>query len=55
MEAIKQVDVVISAVSSGQVLDQKLLIKLIKQAGTIKVFTFPIFFPPFLFYFLFLS
>jgi hypothetical protein len=38
LEAIKQVDVVICAVSSIQVLDQKLLISAIKQAGCIKVF-----------------
>lgn len=37
IEAIKQVDVVICAVSSMQVLDQKLLIPAIKQAGCIKV------------------
>ncbi|KAL5704671.1 putative pinoresinol-lariciresinol reductase 3 [Ranunculus cassubicifolius] len=37
-EAIGKVDVVISAVSSKQVLDQKLLIKAIKQAGCIKRF-----------------
>ncbi|GMY05763.1 probable pinoresinol-lariciresinol reductase 3 [Fagus crenata] len=36
LEAIKQVDVVICAVSSIQVLDQKLLISAIKQAGCIK-------------------
>ncbi|KAI8554263.1 hypothetical protein RHMOL_Rhmol05G0084500 [Rhododendron molle] len=36
IEAIKQVDVVICAVSSKQVLDQKLLIAAIKQAGCIK-------------------
>ena len=38
LEAIKQVDVVICAVSSIQILDQKLLISAIKQAGCIKVF-----------------
>ncbi|CAA2974030.1 probable pinoresinol-lariciresinol reductase 3 isoform X1 [Olea europaea var. sylvestris] len=38
IEAIKQVDVVICAVSSMQVLDQKLLIPAIKQAGCIKRF-----------------
>jgi len=38
VEALKQVDVVICAVSSNQVLDQKLLIPAIKQAGCIKVF-----------------
>jgi len=38
IEAIKQVDVVVSAVSSKQVLAQKLLISAIKQAGCIKVF-----------------
>ncbi|GMY05760.1 probable pinoresinol-lariciresinol reductase 3 [Fagus crenata] len=38
LEAIKQVDVVICAVSSIQVLDQKLLISAIKQAGCIKRF-----------------
>ncbi|KAJ7978352.1 Isoflavone reductase family protein [Quillaja saponaria] len=38
LEAIKQVDVVICAVSSKQVLDQKLLIRAIKQAGCIKRF-----------------
>lgn len=38
VEAIKQVDVVICAVSSKQVLDQKLLIEVIKQAGCVKRF-----------------
>ncbi|KAA8545985.1 hypothetical protein F0562_020564 [Nyssa sinensis] len=38
IQAIKQVDVVICAISSRQVLDQKLLIPLIKQAGCIKRF-----------------
>ena len=38
VEAIKQVDVVICAISSNLVLDQKLLIPAIKQAGCIKVF-----------------
>ncbi|KAF8405246.1 hypothetical protein HHK36_010147 [Tetracentron sinense] len=38
IEAIKQVNVVICAVSSKQVLDQKLLIRAIKQAGCIKRF-----------------
>lgn len=38
IEAIKQVDVVVSAVSSKQVLAQKLLISAIKQAGCIKRF-----------------
>jgi hypothetical protein len=37
VEAIKQVDVVICAISSNLVLDQKLLIPAIKQAGCIKV------------------
>ena len=37
IEAIKQVDVVICAVSSNQVLGQKLLIAAIKQAGCVKV------------------
>ncbi|XP_043712749.1 probable pinoresinol-lariciresinol reductase 3 [Telopea speciosissima] len=38
IEAVEQVDVVISAVSGKQVLDQKLLIRAIKQAGCIKRF-----------------
>ncbi|XP_009378522.2 probable pinoresinol-lariciresinol reductase 3 [Pyrus x bretschneideri] len=38
MEAVKQVDVVICAVSAKQVLHQKLLIQVIKQAGCIKRF-----------------
>ncbi|XP_059433122.1 probable pinoresinol-lariciresinol reductase 3 [Corylus avellana] len=38
VEAIKQVDVVICAISSNLVLDQKLLIPAIKQAGCIKRF-----------------
>ncbi|XP_028111145.1 probable pinoresinol-lariciresinol reductase 3 [Camellia sinensis] len=38
IEAIKQVDVVICAVSSKQVLLQKLLISAIKQAGCVKKF-----------------
>lgn len=38
MEAVKQVDVVICAVSSKQVLDQKPLIHAIKRAGCIKRF-----------------
>ncbi|PIA52708.1 hypothetical protein AQUCO_01000523v1 [Aquilegia coerulea] len=38
IEAIQQVDVVICAVSAKQVLDQKLLIKAIKQSGCIKRF-----------------
>ncbi|KAK4284725.1 hypothetical protein QN277_001514 [Acacia crassicarpa] len=38
VEAVKQVDVVICAVSSKQVLDQKLLIQVIKQVGSIKRF-----------------
>ncbi|XXG64883.1 hypothetical protein AAC387_Pa05g2716 [Persea americana] len=38
IEAIKQVDVVICAVSSNQVLDQKLLIQAIKEVGCIKRF-----------------
>ncbi|GFY89928.1 NmrA-like negative transcriptional regulator family protein [Actinidia rufa] len=38
IEAIKQVDVVICAVSSNQVLGQKLLIAAIKQTGCIKRF-----------------
>lgn len=37
MAAVKQVDVVICAVSAKQVLHQKLLIQVIKQAGCIKV------------------
>lgn len=37
VEAVKLVDVVICAVSSKQTLDQKLLIRVIKQLGTIKV------------------
>ncbi|XP_034680619.1 probable pinoresinol-lariciresinol reductase 3 isoform X2 [Vitis riparia] len=37
VEAMKQVDVVICAVSSKQVLDQKPVIKAIKRAGCIKV------------------
>ncbi|XP_022986573.1 probable pinoresinol-lariciresinol reductase 3 [Cucurbita maxima] len=38
MEAVNQVDVVICAVSSKQALDQKLLIQIIKQNGSIKRF-----------------
>ncbi|XP_009378523.2 probable pinoresinol-lariciresinol reductase 3 isoform X1 [Pyrus x bretschneideri] len=38
MAAVKQVDVVICAVSAKQVLHQKLLIQVIKQAGCIKRF-----------------
>lgn len=37
MEAVKQVDVVICSIPSKQVLDQKLLIRVIKEAGCIKV------------------
>ncbi|KAJ0010902.1 hypothetical protein Pint_34691 [Pistacia integerrima] len=37
-EAVKQVDVVICSIPSKQVLDQKLLIRVIKQAGCIKRF-----------------
>ncbi|XP_031271201.1 probable pinoresinol-lariciresinol reductase 3 [Pistacia vera] len=37
-EAVKQVDVVICSIPSKQVLDQKLLIRIIKQAGCIKRF-----------------
>lgn len=36
-EAVSKVDVVISAIPSKHVLDQKLLIKVIKQAASIKV------------------
>ncbi|CAN4100142.1 unnamed protein product [Withania somnifera] len=38
LEALKQVDIVICAVSAKQVLDQKLLISSIKRAGCIKRF-----------------
>ncbi|XP_028797011.1 probable pinoresinol-lariciresinol reductase 3 [Neltuma alba] len=38
VEAVRQVDVVICAVSAKQILDQKLLIQVIKQAGSIKRF-----------------
>ncbi|XLS84168.1 hypothetical protein HN51_034334 [Arachis hypogaea] len=38
VEAVKLVDVVISAVSAKQTLDQKLLIRVIKQSGSIKRF-----------------
>lgn len=38
VDAVKLVDVVICAVSSKQTLDQKLLIRVIKQLGTIKRF-----------------
>lgn len=38
MEAVKQVDVVICSIPSKQVLDQKLLIRVIKEAGCIKRF-----------------
>ncbi|XP_008784910.3 probable pinoresinol-lariciresinol reductase 3 [Phoenix dactylifera] len=38
LEAVKQVDVVICAVPSKQTLDQKLLIRAIKEAGCIKRF-----------------
>lgn len=37
MEAVKQVDVVICSIPSKQVLAQKLLIRVIKEAGSIKV------------------
>lgn len=37
MEAVKQVDVVICSIPSKQVLDQKLLSRVIKEAGCIKV------------------
>lgn len=37
VEAVKQVDVVISAVPSKEALSQKLLIKVINQSGSIKV------------------
>ncbi|CAH2076821.1 unnamed protein product [Thlaspi arvense] len=37
-EAVRKVDVVISAIPSKHVLDQKLLIKVIKRAGSIKRF-----------------
>lgn len=40
MEAVKQVDVVICAVSSKQTLDQKLLIHAIKRTNCIKVILF---------------
>lgn len=36
-EAVSKVDVVISAIPSKHVLDQKLLVRVIKQAGSIKV------------------
>ncbi|XVF45299.1 hypothetical protein PTKIN_Ptkin02bG0194500 [Pterospermum kingtungense] len=38
MEAVKQVDVVICSIPSKQALDQKLLIKVIKESGCIKKF-----------------
>nr|UYC28814.1 pinoresinol-lariciresinol reductase [Sicyos edulis] len=38
VEAVNQVDVVISAVAAKQALDQKLLIRIIKQTGCIKRF-----------------
>ncbi|KFK30086.1 isoflavone reductase-like protein [Arabis alpina] len=38
IEAVKKVDVVITAIPSKHVLDQKLLIKVIKQVGSIKRF-----------------
>ena len=37
VEAVKLVDVVICAVSAKQTLEQKLLIRVIKQTGSIKV------------------
>jgi uncharacterized protein YbjT (DUF2867 family) len=37
VEAVKLVDVVICAVSAKQTLQQKLLIRVIKQLGSIKV------------------
>lgn len=37
MEAVKQVDVVICSIPSKQALDQKLLVKVIKESGCIKV------------------
>jgi hypothetical protein len=37
-EAVSKVDVVISAIPSKHVLDQKLLVRVIKQAGSIKRF-----------------
>ncbi|KAJ0009798.1 hypothetical protein Pint_34701 [Pistacia integerrima] len=39
-EAVKQVDVVICSIPSKHVLDQKLLIRVLKQAGCIKVFNY---------------
>ena len=38
-EALKQVDVVICSIPSKQVLDQRLLVRVIKEAGCIKVVT----------------
>lgn len=38
MEAVKQVDVVVCSIPSKQALDQKLLIKVIKESGCIKKF-----------------
>uniref|UniRef100_A0A2P2JB03 Uncharacterized protein MANES_11G085900 n=1 Tax=Rhizophora mucronata TaxID=61149 RepID=A0A2P2JB03_RHIMU len=38
VEAVKQVDVVICAIPSKQVLDQRLLIRVIKESGCIKRF-----------------
>ncbi|XP_022725936.1 probable pinoresinol-lariciresinol reductase 3 isoform X4 [Durio zibethinus] len=38
VEAVKQVDVIICSIPSKQVLDQKLLIKVIKESGCIKKF-----------------
>ena len=39
MEAIKKVDVVISAVKGPQLTDQLNIIKAIKEVGTIKVYS----------------
>lgn len=50
MEAVKQVDVVICSIPSKQVLDQKLLIRVIEEAGCIKVINCQLMF---LFFYLF--
>ena len=52
VKAIKQVDVVISAVTFGQILDQSKILDAIKEAGNVKVrLYFPIFSNPLLNYF----
>lgn len=44
VEAVKQVDAVICSIPSKQVLDQRVLIRVIKESGSIKVFVCSLFF-----------